>query len=125
MALIMQPANVIKVRLGVENGGPIQAFFTAECAKAMDKYVPFDEGNLAGTVIENGEPTSNVGTSTIIYTQPYARYVYYGISKKGKPLKYHTDKHKLATSYWDQHMWTAHGDDIIKRVQKMVDRGGR
>ena len=117
MPLKMQPTGVIKARLGIENGGKAHAFFTDVCAKAMDKYVPFDTGTLAETV--------SVETSIITYVQPYARYVYYGISKNGNPLNYHTDKHSLATSYWDRHMWTAEGADIVRQVQKYVNGGGK
>ena len=114
MPVIMQPTSVIKARLGIEPNGRVEKFFTNECAKAMDKYVPFDKGNLADYRIEG---------NLVIYNQPYARYQYYGISKKGNKLVYHTDKHPLATSYWDKHMWTAEGQDIVKRVQKYV--GGK
>jgi len=123
--LEMKPTSVIKARLGIQKGGPVHAFFTSSCAKAMDKYVPFDEGNLAGTVIENGEPTSNVRVDTITYSQPYARYVYYGISKSGKPLNYQKDKHSYAGPYWDERMWSAEKDDIVKEVQDYIDNGGK
>lgn len=125
MPVKLEPASVIKATLGIENGGRVHAFFTSECAKAMDKFVPFDNGDLAETVIENGEPTANVGVDTIVYEQPYAHYVYCGISKNGNELHYNTDKHLLATSYWDQVMWSANGSDIIKRVQEYVNRGGK
>ena len=108
MPVKLKPTSVIKARLGLEPNGRVQKFFTSECAKAMDKYVPFDEGNLADYHIEG---------NLIIYEQLYARYQYYGLSKSGKPLNYHTDKHPLATSYWDKHMVTADMPDIIKKIQ--------
>jgi hypothetical protein len=104
----MQPTSVIKAHLGLEPNGRIQKFFTSECAKAMDKYVPFDEGILADYRIQG---------NLIIYEQNYARYQYYGLSKSGKPLNYQTDKHPLATSYWDKKMVTADLPDIVKRIQ--------
>ena len=93
----------------------------------MDPFVPFDEGLLAGTVIENGEPTENVDVDSITYDQEYASYQYYGIRKDGshKIVNRSLDKHPLATSYWDQAMWTAKSEDIIKRVQKFVNEGGK
>ena len=109
MTAKMQPTSVIKARLGIEPNGRIQKFFTNECAKAMDKFVPFDNGDLANYNIEG---------NVIIYEQPYARYQYLGLSKSGKPLNYSTDKHPLATSYWDKKMWTAEGQDIVKKIQK-------
>ena len=108
MSVKMKPTNVIKAHLGLEPNGRVEKFFTSECAKAMDKYVPFDEGNLADYRIDG---------NLIIYEQPYARYQYYGLSKNGNPLNYQTDKHPLATSYWDKKMVTADLPDIVKRIQ--------
>ena len=121
------PPEELKKILGIEQGGPAHAYFTSECAKEMDPFVPFDEGFLAGTVIENGEPTDNVGVDSITYDQEYASYQYYGMrkDKSHKIVNRSLDKHPLATSYWDQAMWTAKGEDITKRVQKFVNEGGK
>lgn len=111
MPVKMQPTSVIKASLGIEPNGIIEKFFASECAKAMDKYVPFDEGNLAKYKIQGNR---------IIYDQIYAQYQYYGISKTGKRLNYHKDKHPLATSYWDRVMWSAEGNSIKQRVQNKI-----
>lgn len=123
MELKMKPASVIKARLGIQHGGSAHKFFTAECARQMDRYVPFDKGNLAKTVIENGQVTSNVTATTITYDQQYAKVVYYGI-RKGKEITIHTDKHPNATTYWDRHMWSAKKADITKAVQDYVNTHG-
>ena len=126
MPLKMEPNSVIKAHLGIESGGRVHAFFTDACAKAMDKYVPFDTGTLASTVVlQNGDVNrANVSVNTITYSQEYASIVYEGISH-GKEMQFHTDKHPLATSYWDKHMWTAEGNDIIRQTQKYMERGGK
>lgn len=123
MPVKLKPTSQIKARLGIQPNGRVQKFFTATCAKKMDKYVPMREGTLAETVIIDGEPTRNVTADTITYTQNYAKYVYNGISKSGKPLNYSTDKHPLATHHWDKKMWSAEGRDVIKEVQDYV--GGK
>lgn len=79
MELKMKPTSVIKANLGLENGGRVHKFFTQTCAIHMDKYVPFNEGNLAKSVVINGITTSNVTTDEIIYDTPYAHYMYEGI----------------------------------------------
>lgn len=136
MPTIMKPTSVIVARLGFNPDGEASKFFTSECAKAMDKYVPFDRGNLADYKIEG---------NLIIYDRPYAHYMYIGkvmgpsipikengvitgwFSPKGLP-KHYTGKdidyskskargHVYAGPYWDKRMWTAEGDKIIKRVQ--------
>lgn len=121
----MKPTSVIKVRLGINHKGPVHKFFTNTCALHMDKYVPFRTGALAETVVVNGKVTSNVSEDEIVYAQKYARIVYDGV-RKGKPLNYRTDKHKLAGPYWDKRMWTAEKDKIIEEVQDYIrTRGGK
>ena len=144
MPVKMQPVSVIKANLGIEPNGRVQKFFTNECAKEMDNYVPYDEGNLVDYRIEG---------NNIIYEQPYAHYMYEGkvmgpnipikengiivgwFSPKGKP-KHYTGKsidyskskargHTEAGPYWDKRMWTAKGQDIVERVQNYVNRGGK
>lgn len=122
--LELEPTSVIKMKLGIQHGGPIHKFFTATCAKAMDKYVPYDEGTLAGTVIQNGVPTNNVHDTYIVYDQEYAHYQWQGISKNGKKLNYQKDKHSQATDHWDSKMVTAEGDRVARIVQKKLDRRG-
>ena len=136
----LQPASVIKARLGIEPNGRVQKFFTNTCYKHMDKYVPRDTGNLRSNV--------DVDTNTITYESPYARYQYYGKkmvmsngksafyspdygfwSQKGKKkklteesLKYHTPG---TGPYWDKRMVSAEMQNVIKETQNYLDRGGK
>lgn len=50
-----------------------QFMFDQECARLMDKYVPFRTGMLKGSVIT----ASNFGSGELIYNTPYARAQYY------------------------------------------------
>ena len=120
MAVKLKPTSVIKARLGIEPNGRVQKFFTNTCAKHMDKYVPRREGTLAETVIIDGQPTRNVTADTITYTQNYAKYVYNGISKSGKPLNYTTPG---TGDHWDERMKSAEMQDVVKEVQEYI--GGR
>lgn len=76
---MLKPISEIKANLGLEPNGRVQKYFTATCARYMDKYVPADTHVLRETVILKGQPTSNVKTDTITYTQPYAHAQYVGI----------------------------------------------
>ena len=114
--------RVIIEDLGIGQNGKAHAFFTNTCALHMDKYVPMDTGALATTVVVNGVATSNVNENSITYAQPYASYVYYGITKNGNKMNYHKDKHKFATYYWDEKMASAEMDTIVKEVQHFMDR---
>jgi hypothetical protein len=113
MAVELKPTSVILARLGLNPDGEVQKFFTSECAKAMDKYVPMRNGNLRDYIIEG---------NYIIYEQPYARYQYYGVREDGT----HKVQHYTTPGtgpYWDRVMWTAKGPDIVKRVQQKL--GGK
>ena len=133
MPVKMQPTSVIKARLGLEPNGRAQSFFTSECAKAMDKFIPKDEGNL--------RLIKDIQSDRIVYESPYARYQYYGkkmVMSNGKSAFYSKDygfwskkgEKKTLTNedliyhtpgtgpYWDKRMWSAKGQDIVKRVQE-------
>ena len=110
MALYIKPTSVIIANLGLEPNGRVHKYFVSECAKEMDRYVPKDEGILRNYKI-NGK--------NIIYDQLYAEYQYYGIRKDGT----HKVQHYTTAGtgpYWDKRMWSAKGQDIINRVQKII-----
>ena len=115
MPVIMKPTSEIKARLGIEPKGRAQKFFTNTCYKHMDKYVPKDEGNLR-TIVD-------IGNDTITYESPYARYQYYGMREDGTHVvqNYTTPG---TGPYWDKRMVSAEMQDVVKEVQKYVNRGG-
>lgn len=119
----LKPVSVIEARLGLQPNGRVQKFFTQTCAIHMDKYVPMDTGALAETTIIENQPTGNVLDDKIIYSTPYAHYVWNGVSRKGLPLNYQTDKHSKATDHWEKKMWSAEGKEIIKEVQNYIRSG--
>ena len=120
MSVKIKPTSVIIKRLGLDPNGRVQKDFTSVCAKHMDKYVPFSEGNLADYFIEG---------QYIVYHQPYAEYQYYGQRKDGShkinPDNRDRSEHRSATSYWDKKMVTAEMRDIEKEMQELINRGGR
>ena len=128
MSVRINSFDKIVKRLNIQEGGPAHAFFTATCAKKMDKYVPLDEGMLAGTVIEGGEPTSNVTVDSITYSQPYASYQYFGRRQDGSHVINEANRkrhmHSLATSYWDKKMKSAEMKDVVKMVGEYVRTHG-
>lgn len=79
----MDDANKILVNHGLQEGGPVQRFFTSEIMRLSDPYVPFRSGPLKNTVQPSQEWDS------IIYSTPYARYHWFGklmvdpITRKG------------------------------------------
>ena len=124
MKVFLQPTNVIMADLGIDDKGPVHAFFTEECARYMDQFVPFRSGMLAETVIKDGVINEeNFDVDTITYKQEYASYVYYGITKNGNIMNYSTDKHENAGPYWDEFMWSAYNKEITQNVQRYLERG--
>ena len=100
--------------LNLEDGGIVQKIFTHSCRIHCDKYVPFDSGALAGNVSET--------PSSFTYESPYASYQYYGERQDGshKIVNRNVDKHPLATSYWDKHMVTAEGSEVVDDVKRFM-----
>lgn len=141
LTLKLEPLSVIHANVGSAEKGPIQSFFTQTCYNHMEKYTPFDTGNLAIDSV-------TLSADSITYNTPYAHYMYEGQvmgpnipikdvngnitgwwSKApkyytGAPIKYDQSKHHLATSHWDSAMWTAEKDDVIKDVEKEIKRLG-
>ena len=129
MAVKIKPTSVIIANLGLGPNGDVQKYFTHRCRVHMDKYVPYEEGNLR-TLVEEGN-------NYIKYYSPYAHYMYEGIlyvdpetgsswARKdvtkvptGKPLVYHTAG---TGSHWDKRMWSAEKDQVIKEIQDYVRR---
>lgn len=133
----LKPVSEIKLELGINLNGRAQKFLTDTCAKHMDKYVPYDIGNLRGNI--------DKGIDYITYESPYARYQYYGkkmvMPSNGKSAFYSEDYgfwsapgvpkeltdedlvyHTPGTgAYWDRLMKSAEMDKIVKELQRYVN----
>lgn len=136
-------ASKIRKRLGIDPKGEVQKYFTKRAADYMDKYVPYNEGNLAYS-------TRKIGIDKITYEAPYAHYMYEGKvygpnipfkdeggniyfrspkkkTKKdtGRELKYKkTAGHEYAGAKWDERMKSAELDDLLQEVEMYIRLGG-
>ena len=106
-------------------------------ARMCDPYVPMQEGNLAQQTVITPE--------SVTYTQPYARYQYYGeiygpnipiyedgiiigwfsrpgVKKQptGRFMSHSKEKHPLATSFWDKAMMRDHGDEFNREIEQLL-----
>ena len=117
--LKMKPTSVIKADLGIQHGGPVHAFFTENCYKHMDKYVPMSDLPSRGDL----RTIVDIGTDYIEYEVPYALYQYYGMRKDGTHvvMNYTTPG---TGPYWDERMWSAEQEDVVKEVQDYLDTHG-
>lgn len=82
---INAPQTIIEQR-GLQPGGRTQMVFANEVLTKSIKRTPKQEGYLimSGRIVNQA--------TALIYTMPYARYVWYGNVMKGKAPKYTTNK---------------------------------
>lgn len=100
----IDPANAILAKRKLGKGGEAQKFMVHEVRRVSDNYVPFLNGPLKNTAIENEE--------SIEYVQPYARKQYY--ENKGNGLR---------GKEWDKRAWADRGEEITESVAKFI--GGK
>ena len=93
------PSQILTTR-GLQTNGSAQRFFTGK----MDPYVPFLNGPLKNTAIEN--------EASVQYITPYAQRQYH--ENKGKGLR---------GKEWDKRCWADNGDQIVQFVADYV--GGK
>ena len=93
--------NILK-DLDLNQKGKVHLFATNSATRRMDKYVPYDSGDLKNTNIVK------VGKTT--YQMPYAQKQYY--ENKGKGIR---------GSYWDKRMTSAEINQLVNEVQKYME----
>lgn len=122
----------------LESGGKVQIAIDNAVIAWNLKYVPWRTGTLAKS------PYTSSAPGKVVYSGPYARYLYYGeiygpnipvfdddsgeptrfFSPKGekkhptgRPLQYSTEHSALAGSYWFERMKADHTDDILREAK--------
>lgn len=113
MGVKLQPTSTIMSSIGIEPNGRVQKFFTNACYKAMDKYVPKDNGDLR-TIVD-------IQADKIVYESEYALYQYKGVREDGthQVNNYTTPG---TGPYWDKRMVSAEMDSIVEQVQDYINR---
>jgi hypothetical protein len=109
----MNPTETILLKRSLNQNGRGQEYFTKECAKEFNNYVPFKTGRLKDMMVE-------LQVDKIIYKAPYAKLQYYtnrGKGKQGASLG------GLRGKQWDKRCWMSKGDEIVKRVARFC--GGK
>ena len=98
-------------------GKELNKYFAERVAKYSIPFVPFDTGSMNNSVTTRA--TEDHGTVT--YRSPYVGYQYTGENGSGVPesaWNRNRNVHPLATSFWDQAMWTNYGNVIGKELNK-------
>jgi len=94
-----------------------QWFVDNEILRLCDPYIPFQTGML----IKSGILGTKIGSGTVKWIAPYARYMYYGMSKKGNPLKYNDAP--MRGAFWFERMKAVNGRAIIAGARRMAGGG--
>lgn len=123
----------------ITGGDKAQLFMANECKRQMDPYVPAQNMVLA----QNVRTYVEKGIGIVEYTSPYAHFQWEGElyvspttgspwARKnehkvpaGKKIEHSKFRHPLATSHWEEAMWTAKKDVVERAVQKYIDGGAK
>ena len=105
--------NSILAKRKLQKNGPAQVYFTKQCEKAFNSYVPWLTGNLKDVEV-------NIGADYIKYNASYARKQFYtnrGMGKQG------TSRGGLRGKRWDKRSWNDKGEEILIKTAKFI--GGK
>lgn len=150
MPVYIKPTSQIEAKLGIQNGGPVHAFFTSECYRQMIPFVP------GGTQGESLNKNVDIQVDSITYMSPSAHYLFNGnlyvdpkykigafpirggkISFKDEdgPIEGFVSRRgisKIPTgkelnysvpgtgAHWDKLMWNSKKNEVIKAVQSYM-----
>ena len=131
MKVELKPTKEIKARIGLDEDGKAQKYFTNMCYRRMGTFVP---GGSSSELNKN----VILQPSTITYKSPYAHYQYIGIlyvdpdtgsswARKGVKKVPTSRKlnHTIGTSRWDRKMWASQSKDALKELQEYINGGSR
>jgi len=110
------PEKILKER-NVEDYGKVQKKLDKDVLAYCEPYVP----KRSGALIISGRRGTKPGSGIIVYSSPYARYQYYGKSKKGKNLNYRGGG--LRGSYWFDRMKASNQYTLLQ--QAAIAAGGK
>jgi hypothetical protein len=102
-----------------------QKFVDSEVLRLCEPYIPL----LTGVLVMTGILGTDVGSGTVSWIAPYARYQYYGHVMYGKApkkvsanfLRYHGGG--MRGMYWFERMKHAHGREIVAGARKIAGGG--
>lgn len=124
--LIMNPAQTIINAKGLDPGGAIQQFHTANVLRRIVKYMPY----RTGATIKLTVAQSPVHQTYIVTDVPFGKYLYHGKVMVGrapkkvidKDLVYTRTKNPEAGPYWDRRLMAAEGAAMRADLQRFIQR---
>lgn len=116
-------AEILK-NLGLGGSNKVQKYLASQVKRLCDPYVPMQQGALKNnaTIAADG--------SSIVYTQPYAHYQYYGKAMAGRAPKQYTGDDltyhgaPMRGPQWEKRMLADKSKDLEKSVDAFIKKGG-
>lgn len=101
------------LKLGIDAKGRVQKLVTDEVIKNLPDYMPLGEGRLIDSM-------SIIKPDRIRVASVYARFLFFGKTRMGRPVNYSTDKNPKAGPHWDRRMVAERGKAIAAKVSRQI-----
>lgn len=101
-------------KLGVEGDGDVQSKLNDLIFDNLKDFMPQEGGGLVGKM----RKTSN---TRIRVDGPYARFLFFGVTAKGAPVRYSNFNPK-GEAHWDRRMVAERGAKIVSDLKRYVRR---
>lgn len=118
--LTMHPASRIVQDHGLDSRGDVQRFHTQNVLRRIQKYMPYRTGATIKLTIAQ----TDISKPEIVTDTPYARLLFYGVSRGGRPLAYTKTKNPQAGPRWDNALSAAEGAALAADLQRYINRRG-
>lgn len=112
---LSDPQQII-IRLGLNQSGDAQRYWTHEVHRRMLKYMPYRTGTTSTKLTRERSPTE------IETAAPYARKLYYGVKADGQPMTFTRSHNPQAGPHWDRRLVAAEGGQMVADLQAYIDR---
>lgn len=113
------PDKVIR-RLELDRSGAVQRFWTATVLRRIQKYMPYRSGQTIRITMAQ----TDINRPEIVTDTPYAKMLFYGVGKNGRPLKYTKSKNPKAGPRWDRALIAAEMPVMEQEMQAYIERRG-
>lgn len=107
-------AKTVLKKRGLEKGGAVQKFIDSKCLELSAPLMPFDQH----TLIESGQPNTQIGSGEVKWFTPYARRLYYH-----PEYNFSTEHNPQAGGMWFERMKQQHKAQILAGAKRIA--GGR
>jgi hypothetical protein len=102
----------IMKKLGVEKDGDVQDKLTDLVMDNLKDFMPRESGELIAKM-------RKLRKDRIRVEGPYARFLFFGVTSKGEPVKY-ANANPKGGAHWDRRMVAERGSAIVAQLRRYV-----